>query len=286
MSGVTSTGAVSAYTDYVSNYLASKKNAQTAKSTDTKETNAAEKTTTEKTQTKKTSAADTANYGKTIGTPQLSEKAAKYYEQLKAKYGNYDFILVSEDEKANAQANAAQYANSYKTVVLIDEEKIERMATDENFRKQYEAILSGASSQLETLKNSMMSSGASVQGYGMQVNDGGTASFFAVLKKSSAAQKERIAEKAAEKKAEKKAAEKKAAKEAKEERIEEARAEKADDAKADEDAPIDAEDTVTITANSIEELMRKISDYTFTELSDSVMTESETYVGQTIDWKG
>ena len=26
--------------------------------------------------------------GKTIGEPQLSEKGAKYYEQLKAKYGN------------------------------------------------------------------------------------------------------------------------------------------------------------------------------------------------------
>ena len=46
--------------------------------------------------------------GKTIGEPQLSEKGAKYYEQLKAKYGNYDFILVSKDQKANAERNAAQ----------------------------------------------------------------------------------------------------------------------------------------------------------------------------------
>ena len=38
----------------------------------------------------------TGNYGQTIGQPELSEKAAKYYEQLK-KYGNYDFILVSRD---------------------------------------------------------------------------------------------------------------------------------------------------------------------------------------------
>ena len=42
--------------------------------------------------------------GKTIGEPQLSEKGAKYYEQLKAKYGNYDFILVSKDQKENAEA--------------------------------------------------------------------------------------------------------------------------------------------------------------------------------------
>lgn len=65
----------------------------------------------------------TGNYGRTIGQPELSEKAAKYYEQLKKKYGNYDFILVSRDQKENAKANAAKYANGYKTVVLIDEDK-------------------------------------------------------------------------------------------------------------------------------------------------------------------
>lgn len=37
--------------------------------------------------------------GKTIGNPQLSEKAQKYYEQLKKKFSNMDFILVSADKK-------------------------------------------------------------------------------------------------------------------------------------------------------------------------------------------
>ena len=30
--------------------------------------------------------------GKTVGEPKLSEKAAKYYEQLKKKYANMDFF--------------------------------------------------------------------------------------------------------------------------------------------------------------------------------------------------
>ncbi|WP_337631659.1 DUF6033 family protein, partial [Waltera sp.] len=161
----------------------------------------------------------TEDYGRTIGQPELSEKAQKYYEQLKKKYGNYDFILVSRDQKENAKANAAQYANSFKTVVLIDEDKIERMATDESYRKQYEGILSGAAAQMQQLKSSIEKSGASVKGYGMQVNDGGTLSFFAVLKKSSADQKARIEKKGEQKRAEKKAAEKKAAKKEKEERL-------------------------------------------------------------------
>ena len=38
--------------------------------------------------------------GQTIGNPQLSEKASKYYEQLKKKYSNMNFILVSEDQRS------------------------------------------------------------------------------------------------------------------------------------------------------------------------------------------
>jgi hypothetical protein len=223
----------------------------------------------------------TGNYGKTIGNAKLSEEGAKYYEELKKKYANMDFILVSEDQKTTAQANAASYANSSKMVVLIDEDKIERMATDENYRKQYEAIISNASSGVSQLKASIESAGLSsrVQGYGMKVNDGGTASFFAVLKKSSSDQKARIEKKAEEKKAEKKAAEKKAEKKEKEERLQKSR-------EADDDTKVDDEDTVTITANSIEELIQKINDYTMAERSDSVQTDYEKTIGQNIDIKG
>lgn len=79
--------------------------------------------------------------------------------------------------------------------------------TDENYRKQYEGIIKNAASGLSQLKFQIESSGQSqnVVGYGMKVNDGGTASFFAVLKKSSADQKARIEKKAVEKKEAKKA---------------------------------------------------------------------------------
>ena len=43
--------------------------------------------------------------GKTIGQPKLSENAKKYYEELKSKYQNMDFILVSNDMKEMAKAN-------------------------------------------------------------------------------------------------------------------------------------------------------------------------------------
>lgn len=217
------------------------------------------------------------DYGKTIGDPTLSKEAQKYYERLKKKYGNYDFILVSANQKANAQANAAKYANNVKTVVLIDEDKIEKMAADENYRKKYEGILSGATAQLAQLKTSIEKSGANVQGYGMQVNDGGTTSFFAVLKKSSADQKARLEKTAAKKKAEKKVAEKKAEKKKEQERLEKTKDSKIDDS--------DDSDTITITAGSMDELMKKIEEYTFSDRSDSVQTESEKMMGQHVDFK-
>ncbi len=108
--------------------------------------------------------------GRTIGEPKLSEKAQKYYDQLRKKFSNMDFILVSKDMKQQAQANAGRFANPNRMVVLIDEEKIERMAEDENYRKQYEGIISGSSSQMSQLaKNIGKSANAgSVKGFGMQ----------------------------------------------------------------------------------------------------------------------
>lgn len=238
--------------------------------------------------------ADSKGYGRTIGKPELSDKAQKYYDQLKKKYGNYDFILVSSDQMENAKANAAKYANGFKTVVLIDEDKIEKMASDEKYRKQYEDILSGAAAQLEQIKSSMEASGANVKGYGIQVNDNGTVSFFAVLKKSSAEQRARIehkieanraerkaeAKRSAEKRTQKRAEDRKAAKEEQAERLA-GRSEGKDHIRENND-----DNLVTISAGSVEELMSKLEEYSFNERSNSVQTESEKQIGQNIDFRG
>lgn len=215
------------------------------------------------------------NYGRTIGNPKLSDEGAKYYEELKSKYSDMEFILVSDDQKQVAEANAAAYANGSKTVVLINESKIEDMATNKEVRDKYEAIINNSRFQISQIAQSLKNSGANVKGYGVKIDDGGTAKLFAVLKKSSAAQKERIEKKAEQKKADKKAKEKKAAKEEAQERLKDKKTDIEDDS-----------DTVTITANSIEELMNKINDYTFAEKSDNTLTDYEKMLGQSIDFKG
>ena len=213
-------------------------------------------------------------YGYTIGDVQLSDKAAKYLEQLKSKFHNMEFITVSSSVKDQVQANAGSYGNSSKTVVLIDEEKLEKMATDENFRKKYEGIIASASAKLTQAQSSLASSGASVGNFGMSVDSNGNEKFFAVLKKSSDAQKERIEKKAEQKKEEKVAEKKKAAKKEKEEQLEELRNKFKDD------------DYEIIESDSFEKFLSEVAKYSYANAESFVQTEAELSLGTAIDFKG
>ena len=259
-----------------------------------KKTKASENTEkTQKTESKATSASNAKVYtgGKVIGQPKLSEKASDYYESLKKKYGNMDFILVSEDKKEAAKAQIASLSNPDKMVVL----------SDEAYRDKYESIISNAANSVSDLKSQLEASGASVQAFGMQIDDKGQASYFAVLEKSSAAQKERIEKKLEEKKAEKK----EEAKEAKEKKIEKKAEEKAEEkkkAKLDEKEKIKAraagetddgknissfkKEYKTISAASIDELLSKVVNYSFNDKSQSILSEAEKQVGQNFDFRG
>lgn len=222
--------------------------------------------------------------GKTIGNAQLSEKAADYYEKLKKKYSNMEFILVSKDQKQQAQAQAGSYGNANKMVVLIDEEKIERMAEDEKYREQYEGIIRNAATGLSQMKESLAGTGANVKTYGMQINDNGTASFFAVIDKSLAAQRERIEKKSEQKAEEKKKAKAKAEEERASKRAEDRQAKRKEETSAAEHGQ-ESRNTVTITASSIEELIEKISQSMYYYENDMVQSEQEKMVGQHFDFR-
>ena len=251
-------------------------------------------------------------YGRTIGEPGLSEEGKKYYDELKKKFGGYDFILVSKDQIENAKSQAARYANPMKPVVLIDEDKIEKMAADKDYREKYESVIAGASSQLSKMKDQLMASGADFKGFGIQVNDGGNASFFAVVKKSQDAQAERIeknrearkaAHKAEVKKAAAKRAEKKKAEKRETERLKKDEAEDPEKKTDIKDMTQDEittyrpgldkglrkiwdKETETISAGSVEELIQKVGDYVQNEKMNSVVTPEEAMMGQHIDFKG
>ncbi len=233
----------------------------------------------------------TTEYGNTIGEVKLSDAAKDYYEQLKSKYHNMEFIAVSSDMKGKVAQNAVAYGNANKMVVLIDEEKLERMATDESFRKKYEGIIAMSQTKLNDMKNSLAGSGAAIKNFGMSVDENGKESFFATVEKSQDLQKKRIEKKAAEKKALKAKEHKAAEKKAQEERIEKARAErKAENAKLteedDEAEEIDEREYVKIEADSIENLLSKVQSYSYDNASSHVLAEAERGVGTHIDFKG
>ncbi len=224
-----------------------------------------------------------AEYGTVIGNVELSDKAKDYYGKLKAKFGNMNFILVSEDMKSQVQANAAAYGNASKQVVLINEEKLEMMANDESFRKKYEGIIAMSQIKLQEAKNSLASSGASLKNFGMSVDSNGKATFFATVEKTNknAAEKKQAAKKAAKAKEKKRAEEK-----AKEKKLEEKRAkENAEEKEADEISnETDDKEYVVIKANTMEELIDKVSAYAYD--NSSILSESEKQVGQNFDFRG
>ncbi len=217
-------------------------------------------------------------YGTVVGEPKLSEKAADYYNSLKKKYGNMDFVLVSKDQINAAKSNAASFGNPNKPVVLIDEEKLEKMATDESFRKKYEGIISMSQSKLAEMAKSFAGN-SSITGFGMNVDKNGKTSFFATVSDTSKGQKERIEKARAEKKQEAKRAEKKT-----EKKLEEKRNEKAKVAKEKEADRLEKRRTETIKADSIEELIKKVQERSYTATEADIRSEAELAVGGSVDF--
>ena len=201
-----------------------------------------------------------------------------------------DFIAVSKDMKAQVQQDAASYGNANKMVVLIDEEKIERMATDESFRKKYEGIIAMSQSRLSEAKNSLVSSGASVKNFGMSVDENGKQNFFAVTEKSKDLQKKRMEKKAAEKKEQKIKEKKKTERKAQEERIQKAKDKRSERTDLREESwakdKTDDKEYVTIEADSIDQLLSKVRIFSYDLSASKVMTDEERMMGTRVDYKG
>ena len=198
-----------------------------------------------------------------------------------------DFILVSPEKKEEAESKKGMYQSSKELLVLIDSDKIEKMAEDEEYRAKYEGILNNAASRLNQMKDSLGSKADSVSSFGMTFDDHGNASFFAVVDKSLASQRERIADKKEAAAKEKK----KAQRETQEKRAEEKKADRTDKkgktdgtGKAKDTEKTSDADKVTVSASSWEELLKKIDNVIYESRADSVMTKEEKAVGQSFDY--
>ena len=217
------------------------------------------------------------NTKNTIGNPKLSETASNYYEELKSKHSDVEFVLVANDKKDIAKESASNIASDKSMIVLISEDEVEQMATDKDVRAKNEKLISDAKAQMPDLLEQLKKSGAEVKSFGMEFNDDGTASYFAVVDKSMAAQKERIEKNLSEKRAEKKA-------DAKEDAAEKLDTKGLASKKADMKHTNPKEDLTTVTASSMGELIKKLQTMAYEAHTNSVMTAQEKMVGQSFDF--
>ena len=233
-------------------------------------------------------------YGNIVGQPKLSEQGMEYYEKLKEKYKGMEFVLVSKDKKDMARAHADRFANPAQMVVLIDEEKIEQMAADPEYRKYYESLIAKAQKNLPKLSK-IVKAFPNVKGFGMDMTEKGTVSFFVVMHKTSDSQTKRIEDKKEEKRLQQKKAQKKAEKEAVEERLEKNRRENKEaieehlekiNVERKEATKIQEDKEVVLRADSLEELQRLMEEYNFANRANFVQSEAEKYLGTVIDFKG
>jgi hypothetical protein len=159
---------------------------------------------------------------------ELSDAAKDLLKELREKYGDKLEISVanwSTDEESDYYASLTSKDYS----VLINPDLLEKMASDESVREQYESILSGASDEGDKLKEALGDDADNIKSFSITIDaDGNTTYAVKMLKElveSNAEnnktlakkQEERIEEKRKEEKEEEKKAEKE---EQQEERIE------------------------------------------------------------------
>lgn len=141
----------------------------------------------------------------------LSDKAKGLLEELRKKYKNLDISAAewSTDEEQDYYASRTDKEFS----VLINPELLEKMASDDSARAQYEDVLANAGKSMETMKNELGADADKVKNFSITMDADGKVKYAVQLIKDmtekskgdnkvseSDKQKERIEEKRAQKK--------------------------------------------------------------------------------------
>lgn len=123
-------------------------------------------------------------------TTELSERAQKLLEELKAKYSNMDFVIADYSSEEEAKQLLSRGTKEYS--VLMDPATLEKMAADDEVKAQYMDIIDQSTAKLDDMKEELKDSGQDVKRIGFSVDENGQVSYFAELEKASKAQSERL----------------------------------------------------------------------------------------------
>lgn len=133
---------------------------------------------------------ETASSSRTKGKVALSSGAKNLLKELQKSYGNMDFIVANYETEEEAASYLARGTGAYS--VLLTPDELEKMAADEEYKKQNLKTLDDALGKLNDMKKQLGDRGEDVKRLGIAIGDNGEVSYFAELEKSSEKQRERI----------------------------------------------------------------------------------------------
>lgn len=119
---------------------------------------------------------------------QLSSRAKALLQELKKTYSNMDFMVADYDSEEEAASYLSRGTKEYS--VLIDSEELERMAADEDVKKQNLSLLDEAVGKLDEIKDQLGDRKDEIVSMGVSIGKDGEISFFAELEKVSERQKD------------------------------------------------------------------------------------------------
>ena len=129
---------------------------------------------------------------------QLSAKAQSYLENLRKKYGDYDFVVSNNLDATQTAGSGKEYS------VIFTTEELEKMAEDEDYAQKVMGQVGDAVDMMKGLWEKDLGEGVQFSQLSVTFDSEGNMKLFAQLEKLSAEQKERL-EAAAEKRAEEQA---------------------------------------------------------------------------------
>lgn len=196
----------------------------------------------------------------------LSKGAQDYLAQLKEKYNMADVIVA--DYHTDEEANQIMSTASKDYAIVITPDMIEKMASDEEAKTKYEGLIDASFGNMDSIKEQLGEDADKISKIGMSIDAEGKIKYFAVLD----SQREQDAKRLEEQK--------------------EAKAkEKAEKKKEEEKERINMQKhktTKMVTADSMEELIRKIKESKLDEENQNMIfartAQEEANKGAQIDF--
>lgn len=208
-------------------------------------------------QSRKTAKADDKKADSTKKTEnsslQLSDKAKALLQELKKTYNNMDFYVAEYETEEEAAGYLSRGSKDYS--VLIDPEELERMANDDEVKKQNLNLLDEAVGKLDEIKEELKGTDREeeVVSLGVSIGKDGQVSYFAELEKSGERTKEFVDK----------------IREDKKEAAKEAEAEKADKAgKGADKYQYEHSKRATVTSDNVEDLLKQIQNFNWDNVKE------------------